>query len=76
MYTISKIDKPENITVKELFPDHTNTTRKTYYFDDNGNEVSREEATNAMICEYDKDGHLISEKRAIIQKKNEQNKTK
>jgi len=39
-----------------------------FYFDDDGNSVDKEVATKAIIREYKKDGTLINEVFAIINK--------
>ncbi len=42
-----------------------------YYFDDNNNAVTKENATKAMGCEYDKDDNMINETWLVIQKDTE-----
>lgn len=39
-----------------------------YYLDDDGNEVPKEKATNAIINEYKKNGDLINSTYGIIKK--------
>ena len=63
-----KLSDDENRSqVKSMFPQDSNSnTKKIIYFDEKGNIVGKEEATNFIRNEYDKEGNMVSESFGVV----------
>ena len=60
-----KLSDDENRSqVKSMFPQ--DNTKKIIYFDEKGNIVGKEEATNFIRNEYDKEGNMVSESFGVV----------
>ena len=61
-----KLSDDENRSlVESMFPQKSNT-KKIIYFDEKGNIVGKEEATNFIRNEYDKEGNMVSESFGVV----------